>query len=169
MEFSAQHYAATWVGVWGRRDTCIRMAESLCCTPKTTTALLIDSAAAKSLQVNQLYPDTKWKVKRKGTSVSWAWPTNIYTAVVLSFRVTLHTSLNKSNCFDSDMTLRTFILFLKLANCFSFKQYSSVGTYWTTFKCLMTQSSFSHSYIHPSKYSECTIYNVPKFSTYTFL
>ena len=98
------------------------------------------------------------EVKRKGTSVSWAWPTNIYNAVVLSVRVTLHTSLNKSNCFDSDMTLRTFILFLKLANCFSFKQYSSVGTYWTTFKCLMTQSSFSHSYIHPSKYSEFTKY-----------
>ena len=64
----------------------------------------------------------------------------------------------QSNCFDSDMNLRTFILFLKLANCFSFKPYSSVGTYWTTFKCLMTQKPLSHSYIRPSKYSEFTKY-----------
>ena len=28
-------------GVWGRMDTCIRMAESLLCSPETTTALLI--------------------------------------------------------------------------------------------------------------------------------
>ena len=31
-------------GVWGggRMDTCISMAESLCCLPETITALLID-------------------------------------------------------------------------------------------------------------------------------
>ena len=28
-------------GVWGRMDTCICMAESLCCPPETITALLI--------------------------------------------------------------------------------------------------------------------------------
>ena len=28
-------------GVWGRMDTCVCMAESLCCPPKTITALLI--------------------------------------------------------------------------------------------------------------------------------
>ena len=28
-------------GVWGRIDTCIRMAESLYCPPESTTALLI--------------------------------------------------------------------------------------------------------------------------------
>ena len=28
-------------GVWGRMDTCICMAESLCCAPKTITTLLI--------------------------------------------------------------------------------------------------------------------------------
>ena len=28
-------------GVWGRMDTCIRMAESLCCPPETITTLLI--------------------------------------------------------------------------------------------------------------------------------
>ena len=28
-------------GVWGRMDTCLRMAESLCCSPETTTISLI--------------------------------------------------------------------------------------------------------------------------------
>ena len=28
-------------GVWGRMDTCICMAESLCCPPETITTLLI--------------------------------------------------------------------------------------------------------------------------------
>ena len=28
-------------GVWGRMDTCIRMAESLCCPPETIITLLI--------------------------------------------------------------------------------------------------------------------------------
>ena len=28
-------------GVWGRMDTCIYMAESLCCSSETTTTLLI--------------------------------------------------------------------------------------------------------------------------------
>ena len=59
MEFSAQCYVAAWVGVWGRMDTCIRTAESLHCTLETITALFIDDAAAKSRQVNRLYPNTK--------------------------------------------------------------------------------------------------------------
>ena len=29
-------------GVWGRMDTCICMAESLCCPPETITTLFID-------------------------------------------------------------------------------------------------------------------------------
>ena len=28
-------------GVWGRMDTCICMAESLCCSPETITTLLM--------------------------------------------------------------------------------------------------------------------------------
>ena len=28
-------------GVWGRMDTCICMAESLCCPPETITTLLV--------------------------------------------------------------------------------------------------------------------------------
>ena len=36
-------------GVWGRKDTCVRVAESLRCPPETITALF----------VNWLYPNTK--------------------------------------------------------------------------------------------------------------
>ena len=37
---SAQCYVPAWA-VWGRMDTCICMTESLCCSPETTTTLLI--------------------------------------------------------------------------------------------------------------------------------
>ena len=37
-------------GVWGRMDTCICMAESLCCSFETITKLLISYAAVTSLQ-----------------------------------------------------------------------------------------------------------------------
>ena len=40
-------------GVWGRMDTCICMAESLCCPPETTTTLLISYT-----------PNIKLKVKK---------------------------------------------------------------------------------------------------------
>ena len=36
-------------GVWGRMDTCICVAESLCYSPEAITTLF----------VNQLYPNTK--------------------------------------------------------------------------------------------------------------
>ena len=39
-----------WRGVWGRMDTCICIAELPRCSHKITTTLLIDYAAAKSLQ-----------------------------------------------------------------------------------------------------------------------
>ena len=40
---SAQCYLAAWMGgqFWGGVDTCICMAESLRCSPETTTTLLI--------------------------------------------------------------------------------------------------------------------------------
>ena len=38
---SAQYYVAAWMGVWGRMDTRILMAEPLCCVLKTITTLLI--------------------------------------------------------------------------------------------------------------------------------
>ena len=38
-----QYYVPAWMGggVQGRMDTCICMSEPLCCSPKTTTTLLI--------------------------------------------------------------------------------------------------------------------------------
>jgi len=40
---SAQSYGAAWMGAetGGRMDTCICMAESLCCSPETITKVLI--------------------------------------------------------------------------------------------------------------------------------
>ena len=40
---SAQRYVTAWMGAefGGRMDTCIGMAESLCCPPETITTLLI--------------------------------------------------------------------------------------------------------------------------------
>ena len=40
---SADCYVTAWIGqvVWERRDTCIYMAESICCPPEIITVLLI--------------------------------------------------------------------------------------------------------------------------------
>ena len=38
---SAQCYVAAWMGGGGRMDTCVCMAESLCCPPEIITTLLI--------------------------------------------------------------------------------------------------------------------------------
>ena len=35
--YSVFHASLDRRGVWGRMDTCICMAESLCCSPETTT------------------------------------------------------------------------------------------------------------------------------------
>ena len=46
---SAQCYAVAWMGegVGRRMDTCICITESLCCSPKTPTTLLIDCTPYK--------------------------------------------------------------------------------------------------------------------------
>ena len=36
-------------GVWGRINTSVRMAESLCCSPETTTTLLVGSAPIQNV------------------------------------------------------------------------------------------------------------------------
>ena len=56
-------------GVWGRMDTCVCMVKSLCCSPKTTTALLISSAP---IQNKKFF--TKYKLIRRSNVyiVSWA-------------------------------------------------------------------------------------------------
>ena len=38
-------------GVWGRRDTCICMAESLCCSPEIVTTLLIGYTPMQNKQI----------------------------------------------------------------------------------------------------------------------
>ena len=61
-------------GVWGRMDTCICMAESLCSSPKTITILLIGytcyvtSVVSVFLQLYGLYPSRllcPWGVSRR--------------------------------------------------------------------------------------------------------
>ena len=48
-------------GVWGRIDTCIRMAESLCCLPGIITTLLIGYTPIQN---------KKFKIKKKMVGVS---------------------------------------------------------------------------------------------------
>ena len=42
-------------GVWGRMDTCIRVAESLCCPPEAITALLIRSTPIQNKKLKILH------------------------------------------------------------------------------------------------------------------
>ena len=42
-----------WEGSLGRMDTCICMAESLCCPPETITTLLIGYTAMQNKKVNK--------------------------------------------------------------------------------------------------------------------
>ena len=48
---SAQCHVPAWMGagVWERMDTCIPTAESLCCSPETTTTLLIGSTPTQNV------------------------------------------------------------------------------------------------------------------------
>ena len=46
-------------GVWGRMDTCICMAESLCCSPETITTLLISYAPIQNKKFNKLEKNSK--------------------------------------------------------------------------------------------------------------
>jgi len=41
-------------GVWGRRDTCICMGESLRCSPETTIMLLISYTPIQNKKVNKI-------------------------------------------------------------------------------------------------------------------
>ena len=49
MELFSMFYASLdGRGVWGRMDTCVWMAESLCCSPETTTTLLTGYTSMQS-------------------------------------------------------------------------------------------------------------------------
>ena len=59
---SAQCYVPAWMEVrvvWGRMDTCMCMAESLCCPPETITTLLIVYTTIQNVS------DVKKKFKKK--------------------------------------------------------------------------------------------------------
>ena len=59
---SAQCYVPAWMEVrvvWGRMDTCMCMAESLCCPPETITTLLIGYTTIQNVS------DVKKKFKKK--------------------------------------------------------------------------------------------------------
>ena len=49
--------------VWGRTDTCICMAESLCCSPETTTTLLIGYTPIQNKKFKV------WGKKKRNTTV----------------------------------------------------------------------------------------------------
>ena len=40
-------------GVWGRMDTCVCMAEPLCCSPETVTALLIGNILTQNKKLKK--------------------------------------------------------------------------------------------------------------------
>ena len=54
------HGSLDWRGVWGRMDTCICMAESLRCSPETSTTLLLAIPQCKMFLVLK-----KIKMKKK--------------------------------------------------------------------------------------------------------
>ena len=59
-------------GVWGRMDTCVCMAESLCCQPKTITALLISCTPIQNKELKKKFQWTRWFHKEVDVSQSGA-------------------------------------------------------------------------------------------------
>ena len=54
-------------GVWGRMDTCVCVAESLCSSPETITALLIGYAPAQNEKLKR-----KSKQASMSQTIVWA-------------------------------------------------------------------------------------------------
>ena len=69
---SAQGCVPAWmgVGVWGRMDTCVCMAESLRCSPETITALLISYTPIQKKSL-KLEKEMLCSFPRVGLSKSW--------------------------------------------------------------------------------------------------
>ena len=67
-------------GVWGRMDTCVRMAESLCCSPETVTTLLIGYTPIQNkvkkkqnkTNRNRVFADVSWGSRWDQTGLQWA-------------------------------------------------------------------------------------------------
>ena len=72
-------------GVWGRMDTRICMAESLCCSPETITTLLISCVVVQSPNRVQLFV-TPWTAAQKASlsiTDSWSLPKFMFIALVM--------------------------------------------------------------------------------------
>ena len=60
--------------VWGRMDTCVCMAESLCCSSQTLTTLLISDTSIQASQVALVVknlPANSGDIKDIGSSLGW--------------------------------------------------------------------------------------------------
>ena len=60
-------------GVWGRMDTCICMAESLCCSPETTTTLLISCTPIQNKKFNVWGKNRQRKKTNKSKQSNQKW------------------------------------------------------------------------------------------------
>ena len=56
MLYRGSHVSLDGRAVWGRMDTCIRMAESLHCLPETITALLISYTPIQNKKLKKREP-----------------------------------------------------------------------------------------------------------------
>ena len=69
-------------GVWGRMDTCIYMAESLCCSSETTTTLLIGYTPIQNkmfLFSCSVVSDSLWPHESQHARPLWPSPTPVYS------------------------------------------------------------------------------------------
>ena len=72
-------------GVWGRMDTYICMAESLCCSPETITTLLISCVVVQLPSRVQLFV-TPWTAAQQASlsiTNSWSLPKFMFIALVM--------------------------------------------------------------------------------------
>ena len=60
---SALCYVAAWMGGGGRMDTCICMAESLCCPPETITTFLISYTPTQNKNLKKKKKDSAFLVQ----------------------------------------------------------------------------------------------------------
>ena len=86
--------------VWGRMNTCICMAESLCCSPETTTMLLIRYFVVQSLSRVQLFVTPSKAALQASLSFTISW--NL-------LRLTQSNHLVLSSCLQSCPALEFFL------------------------------------------------------------
>ena len=67
--------------VWGRMNTCICMAESLCCSPETTTMLLIRYFVVQSLSRVQLFVTPSKAALQASLSFTISWNLLTFTCI----------------------------------------------------------------------------------------